>query len=436
MSTRRLTPTDAQTFWMSAKIPNDTFLLFGFAGVPADLEATLDDVASRARGCPDLTVRVDDRGRLGYPTWAHRGVDRSQFVVHDLENRTWAGCLAEVSRLITDQLDARVVAWRLHVFPGVDGMPRVPGDVAEDGTVVILQISHALGGGGRTSAPAALMFGRAGAVVPGIEARSAGRVALPLLGVRAARAHRRFVADIEAGLVPPQADLRPLLRTNTRPSGSTGLRTVVRKRSDLVGGTVTVAGLSAVSAALAGQLRALGDDPAALGAEVPMAKPPPRLAYNHFGNVGVGLYPELPAGERSTRIAADLEARRRRAAHPAMRAADLAFAATPAPLLRWGMDRFDPDVRVAAVTGNTVVSSVNCGAADFAFGGAPVVLASAFAGLSPMMGLTHVVVGVGDTVTIGVHAAESAVGGPDGLDAYVGRLEEALGSESRPSTTS
>ena len=73
-----------------------------------------------------------------------------------------------------------------------------------------------------------------------------------------------------------------------------------------------------------------------------------------------------------------------------------------------------------------MVSSVNCGAADFAFGGAPITLAAAFAGVSPMMGLTHVVVGVGDTVTIGVHAAESAVGGPGGLDAYVARLEAAL----------
>ena len=429
MTNRRLTPTDAQTFWMAAKIPNDTFLLFGFDGVPADLDATLDDLASRARGCPDLAVRVDDHGGLGYPAWAHRDVDRSQFVVHDVENRTWAGCLAEVSRLIADQLDARVAAWRLHVFAGVDGVPGVVGD----GTVAVLQISHALGGGGRTSAPAAVMFGRVGAVVPWIESAPAGPAAMPLLGVRAARAHRRFLADTEAGLVPPQADLRPLLRTNARPSGLTGLRTVVRKRSELSGGTVTVAVLSGVSAALADHLSALGDDPSALGAEVPMAKPPPRLSYNHFGNVGVGLYPDLAVGERSTRIAADLEARRRRAAHPAMRAADLAFGATPAPLLRWGMERFDPDQRVAAVTGNTVVSSVNCGAADFAFGGAPVVLASAFAGLSPMMGLTHVVVGVGDTLTIGVHAAESAVGGPDGLDTYVARLEAALGSESSQS---
>jgi hypothetical protein len=90
------------------------------------------------------------------------------------------------------------------------------------------------------------------------------------------------------------------------------------------------------------------------------------------------------------------------------------------------MDRFDPDVRPAAVTGNTVVSSVNCGAADFSFGGAPVALAAAFAGLSPMMGLTHVVVGVGDTITIGIHAAESALGGPDGIDEYVANLEAAV----------
>jgi hypothetical protein len=431
MAIRRLTPTDAQTFWMSAKIPNDTFLLFGFAGVPSDLETTLDDVTSRARGCPDLTVRIDDRGGLSYPAWARRDVDRSQFVVHDLEDRTWASCLREVSRLIDDQVDARVTAWRLHLFTDVDGVPGVAGA----GTVAVLQISHALGGGGRTSAHAALMFGRVGVVVPEIGSSSAGPPTLPLLGWRAARAHRRLVADTEAGVVPPQADLRPLLRTNARPSGSTGLRTVVRKRSDLPGGTVTVAVLSGVSAALADHLRALGDDPSKLGAEVPMAKPPPRLAYNHFGNVGIGLYPDVAAEERSTRIAADLDARRHRAGHPAIRAADLAFGATPAPLLRWGMERFDADLRVPAVTGNTVVSSVNCGAADFAFGGAPVVLASAFAGLSPMMGLTHVVVGIGDTITIGVHAAESAVGGPDGLDAYVARLEAALGSESSPPTT-
>ena len=41
---------------------------------------------------------------------------------------------------------------------------------------------------------------------------------------------------------------------------------------------------------------------------------------------------------------------------------------------------------------------------------------AAFPGLSPMMGLTHCVYGIGDTISISVHAAESAIGDiPAGL---------------------
>jgi hypothetical protein len=404
---------------MSAKIPNDTVLLFGFDGVPADLDQTLEQIIARARGCPDLTVRIDEGGPLTYPAWVHRDVDSSQFVVHDVDGGTFQACLTRVRALTADGLDARVAAWRLHVFTHVEGVPGASGS----GTVAVLQISHALGGGGRTSVPAAIMFGRRDSVVPGIDASPAGLFTLPITGFRAARAHRQLVEDTGAGRVPPPAELRPVLRTNAVPTGPRFLRTVLVQRSDLAGPTVTVAALTAVAVALADHLRGLGDDPSFLGAEVPMAKPPPRLAYNHFGNVGVGLYPELAAPERSVRIAADIDARRRRAAHPAMRMADLAFAATPAPLLRWGMDRFDPDVRVAQVTGNTVVSSVNFGAADFSFGGAPVTVTAAFADLSPMMGLTHVVCGIGDTITVSVHAAESAI---VDVDAYAERLAAAL----------
>ena len=75
------------------------------------------------------------------------------------------------------------------------------------------------------------------------------------------------------------------------------------------------------------------------------------------------------------------------------------------------------------VIGNTVVSSVNRGAADLSFGGAPVVLTAGYPALSPMMGLTHGVHGIGDTVAISVHAAESAIGD---VDAYVDRLDAAL----------
>jgi hypothetical protein len=155
-----------------------------------------------------------------------------------------------------------------------------------------------------------------------------------------------------------------------------------------------------------------------------MAKSGVRRTNNHFGNVGVGLYPELPFDQRTARIAADLNQRRRRADHPAFAAGDRSLAAVPAPLLRWGVRQFDADARPPMVTGNTVVSSVNRGAADLTFGGRPVVLTAGYPALSPMMGLTHGVHGIGDTIAISVHAAESAVAD---VDDYLDRLSTALG---------
>jgi hypothetical protein len=186
---------------------------------------------------------------------------------------------------------------------------------------------------------------------------------------------------------------------------------------------VTVGVLCAVSTALSAHLRDLGDDPSTLGAEVPMAKTTARDAHNSFGNVGVSLFPELASDERAKRIVADLAARRLRAQHPAMRAADRAFAAVPAPILRWGVAQFDPTLRSPPVTCNTVVSSVNRGAADLRFGDAPVVIAAGYPALSPMMGLAHGVHGIGDTIAVSVHAAESAIGD---VDQYVTRLDDAL----------
>ena len=106
-----------------------------------------------------------------------------------------------------------------------------------------------------------------------------------------------------------------------------------------------------------------------------------------------------------------------------MRADSRPFAAVPASLLRWGVAQFDPTRRWPTVTGNTVVSSVNRGPADLRFGDATVAVTADYPALSPMMGLTHGVHGIGDTVAISVHAAESAIGD---IDAYVARLDAAL----------
>jgi hypothetical protein len=148
-----------------------------------------------------------------------------------------------------------------------------------------------------------------------------------------------------------------------------------------------------------------------------------RQAHNHFANVTVGLYPELNRQARVERIAADLADARRRFQHPATRASDRAFAAVPAPLLRWGVSRFDPDARPSQVSGNTVVSSVFRGPGDLRFGTSPVLLTAGYPALSPAMGLVHGVHGIGETVAISVHAAESAVGN---IDDYLARLDAEL----------
>ena len=418
MAANRLTAVDAQMFWMSARMPNDTFLLYGFDGVPPDLDAAIGQLIANARTSPDLSQRVDDGSRWRYPAWVHHEVGTGQFTVHEPADTSWTGCLAAVSALVDEQLDPTVMPWRLHLFPGVRGVPGVEGE----GTVAVLQITHTLGGGGRTCGPASVMFGGSTVVAP-VTPVPTNPALLLWRSVQATRAYRQLVADTEAGLVPPPAAPCTPLRTNDNPAGPRLMRTVVRDRDQLTGATVTVAALSAISEALAGQLGSLGVPVGALGAEVTMAKPGPRQAYNHFGTVGVGLHPQLPPEQRIDAIAADLADRRVRAAHPAMRASERAFDATPARLLRWGISQFNPSVRSATVTGNTVVSSVNRGAKDLRFGDAPVVLTAGFPGLSPMMGLTHGVHGIGDTIAVSVQAAESAIGDVDG---YLQRLTREL----------
>ena len=102
-----MTTVDAQTYWMSAKIPNDQFLLYGFDGVPADARAGAGRRPRARPALPGAVGCVRRRRPLTYPAWVHGGVDASQFVVHDLDDTSWAGCLAAVGALADDQLDAR-----------------------------------------------------------------------------------------------------------------------------------------------------------------------------------------------------------------------------------------------------------------------------------------------------------------------------------------
>jgi hypothetical protein len=408
---------DAQFYWMSPKLPSDEFLVYAFDGEPADLEQAIEQVCRRARACPALTTRVEDGSALTYPRWVPASVGPENVVCHDLTDQTWDRFLAALVGLDGNQLDLRRMAWRLHVFTPVLGIPGVRGP----GTVAVVQLAHALADGIRATAMAAWLFGRA---VPVPEMKPPRVGFLPWRSVGAARAHRRLVRDTRAGLLTPGVGLRRPLSINAGAGGTHSMRSLVRHRSQLSGATVTIAVLAAVSEALSGLL---GDAADSLGAEVPMAKFGVAQGHNHFGNITVGLYPELGREARIERIGADLANGRRRFEHPATASADRAFASVPAPLLRWGISKFDPDARPGQVAGNTVVSSIYTGAADLSFGNAGVVLAAVHANLSSVMGLTHGVHGIGETVAILVHASESAFAGLDAdIDDYVQLLDAAL----------
>ena len=406
----RMSAADAQLWWLSAKVPNDQFLVYVFDGTP-DIAAAVNEVRRNAQRYDDLRMRVRDDNPLRYPRWIRGGIDAEQFVVHEPtghpqvgEPGDWRSCLESVAAV--EQLDATRMAWRVHVFPPA---------------VVVVQMSHALGDGTRSAALAAALLGRRDAIA----AVTPDRGRLLWRAIVAARAHRAMVGEIAAGALDPPPAPHPALSVNARPTGTPVLRTLVLDRTRLHRPTVTVAALSAVAEALGGYLADRGEDISDLSAEVPMASPSTVKARNNFRNVSVPLHPVADGDARSALIARELRAARRRAEHRATQASAAAFAAVPAPLLRWGMRQFDPEARSATVSGHTVVSSVNRGAADLTFGGQPVLLTAGYPALSPMMSLTHGVHGIGEVVAVSVHADPTVVD----VDDYLDRLGNALGCQ-------
>lgn len=413
-ASRRMTAVDAQMLWMSAKIPNDQFLLYAFDGSPREVDAAIDQMRLRAGACDELRMRVVDDCAACYPLWVPGSVDRSQFVVHG-GGRTWQACLDSVAELVGRQLDPHRMSWRAHVFPEVTDVPESGGL----GTVVVVQMAHALGDGTRSAALAGVLLGRRAVPVSGPASRP--RASLAARAVVASAEHRRLSEDLAAGLFPGPGRQRPLLSINQLRCGEGRFRTVVVRRDRLEGPTVTVAAMVGIAGAIAGYCTARGESVTDLGAEVPLASRK-SLANNNFRNVGVGLHPGAEPAVRAARIVTELGRHRRRGRHPAVEAASAAFAAVPAPLLRWGVRQFDPSLRGPTLTGNTVVSSVNRGPADLTFGGVPVVFTAGFPGLSPMMSLTHGVHGIGDRIAVSVNADPGNLD----IDEYIDRLRAAL----------
>jgi hypothetical protein len=258
----------------------------------------------------------------------------------------------------------------------------------------------------------------AGVGLARLPSQGAGMV---LAGARAHRAHRERVRDERSGRLPPRRDGVPRTPVNVAPDDRRDLRVVTTDTDRLrsLGGTVTVGALTVIGAALAAHLDVEG-----LRAEVLVAASGERSARNHFRTVGVDLAVDEPdARRRAERIADDLETASRRGRHPAVRAEAAAMAVFPAPLVAWGVRMFDAHAVPDTVTGNTVVSSVDRGAADLVFAGGRVVLTAGFPALSPVQTVTHGVHGIGDRVAMSVCSSPTGLPDPDG---YADRLAAAL----------
>ncbi|MBF6087653.1 WS/DGAT domain-containing protein [Nocardia cyriacigeorgica] len=267
-------------------------------------------------------------------------------------------------------------------------------------------------------------------------------------GVSAFRAQRELAELTDSGMLPEAGGgFAPSVLNGPGEAAGHRVRMIVcpADRLRAPGFSVTVLALTAVSIALERYLERRAALPDRLGAQVPMALPAPYPAQgrdvslvrravtavggfarprNNYRSLGVDLYADEPdPRRRAERIAADLAARRTRAVHPLLSVQDRVTASLPAPILRRDVDRYPIDMIPDALAGHTVVSSVYRGPADLTFGDAPVLFTAGFPALGSVMHLTHGVHGLGDTVTISVHADPETI--PD-LDRYAGLLCSAL----------
>ncbi|MGW4245340.1 wax ester/triacylglycerol synthase domain-containing protein, partial [Nocardia sp. NPDC004722] len=458
---------DATMYWLSARTRNDLFLLYCFADTGCDAERLRTAVANRVAHIPDLLVHVlDTPANIAYPIWAPCEFTNDQFVDHPHRSATWANVTADIGALLGTGLRANERAWRLHVFRNVREVPGFA--TGESALVVVLQLSHALADGRRAAAIARALFGRsefpaargegplsrvayalapesvrgtamsalaAICAIPGIPIGMARTV---VRGLRAAAAQCRLAELTAAGQLPPPAsDVEPNLLNG---GGSTprthGVRMLVcdRNRLRVPGRSVTVVALTAVSLALERYLRDRGEPPPQLRAQVPMAADGP--ARNGYRDLSVDLAVAVPLPQRADRIAADLAARRERAAHPLQHAQDAVTAVLPAPLLHRDVAHAPLGTLPERVSGHIVVSSVDRGAADLEFGGGAVRFTAGFPALGTVMHLTHGVHGLGDTVTLSVHADLEVLADLDGyaalLESAVDETVHALRRESAP----
>lgn len=428
-------------YWLSTRTRNDLFLLYCFAdaGLPtAELRETL---ARRIIRIPDLLVHVlDTPANIAYPIWEPCEFIDDQFVVHPLPAATWSNLTTALGDLLNTGVRAQHRPWRLHLFREVADAPGFAPD--ETALVAVLQLSHALADGRRAAEIARALFTEGDAPLSssrkhaGMTGWPAAAMALPRIpismartvirGLAAARAQRELAELTAAGAIPPPS---PGASPNYFNGGgatpeSHAARMLVLNAADLraPGFTVTVVAATAISLAMQRYLTARDLPADTLRAQIPMAVATDGTTRNSYRDLSVDLHPDDPClRRRAARTAADLATRRTRAAHPLHRAQAAVTDSLPAPLLHRDVTHYPIDQLPDQVSGHTVISSVHRGPADLTLGNAPVRFTAGFPALGSVMHLTHGIHGLGETVTISIHADPAVLD----IDAYTDLLATA-----------
>ncbi|AUH68359.1 hypothetical protein ACE11G_04960 [Gordonia sp. PS3] len=432
-----LTPPDAAMYWRSLTTANDQFLLYAF-DAPDDPSADpFAELAPRASEIADLRLGVARvPWDLGYPRWRASRPRPEQFCRHPAT--TWTECLAALGHLMASGDRTAGPLWRLHLFESLTDVPDADGPA----NIVVLQISHALGGGRRVSAIARRLLTqgrpdrvRSGAPLPSAVASAvaaaAGAAAIvPRLATGTVAGAAAWMLRSRCGTAEtPGADVIEPTVLNRPDPGAVELRTVTLPRSSVrrLGSSVTVGALVGLAEVL-GRFGGTSPDGRVV-AEVavsrePATREPAARRRNDFFSVGVDLRPDLDRRARSGAIASQLDAARRRDRSAVARVDRWAADRAPSVLGSLAVRLSSAAPVPERVAGATVVSSVNRGDGDLRLAGGRVLFTAGFPALSAVHGLTHGVHGIGATVTVSIAARGTAA---RTVDEYAAAVRAAFG---------
>lgn len=441
-----LSVADAQMLWLRKYRNNDQFLLYCFAGEVVPTVDKLREVLQKNIGDnSQLKVSlVDDPTGWQFPHWETNSHEFDELIIfHSSQSFQWPDVLTTIIELRASAVPVEKTAWLLHIFPDVRNVPEVGSDENADSpkTIVVLQISHALvDGRGAAQIARAILSGEILDCSVTLPARTKWpRLRYPIAlgslfiaGMKEVHAKNVLAKATSGGELSAPPKKFPVYSINTHRNIAEEIFCLSFKSAELKTSTisVTVFILTAISVALPKYLAAVGEVPKRLGAEVPVGGDHgifQSVSGNNYRSIGIDLRLDIAdLASRAEAISLGLKNGRRRIFHRLFENTLIVQQQLPAKILRTTIANQDFTQIPPEMSGNTVVSSVFRGPANWKFAGMPVQFTAGFPALSSSMQLTHGVNGLGERITISVCSNGPAESYQRALSQAIAEVQQAL----------